>query len=66
MIRIMLVDDHTMVREALRTVLNQDKSMEVVAAVGDGETALATDLVVMGVALAMPMAAKGTLRKFRS
>lgn len=57
MIRIMLVDDHTMVREALRTVLEQDKSMEVVAAVGDGETALrmaqelAPAVVVMDVAM---------------
>ncbi|MCM2307360.1 MAG: response regulator transcription factor [Sulfuritalea sp.] len=57
MIRIMLVDDHTMVREALRVVLEQDKGMEVVAAVGDGETALqlANELeptvVVMDVAL---------------
>ena len=57
MIRIMLVDDHTMVREALRTVLEQDKTMEVVAEVGDGETALrmaeelAPDVVVMDVNL---------------
>jgi len=57
MIRIMLVDDHTMMREALRTVLEQDKSMEVVAEVGDGETALrmadelAPAVVVMDVAL---------------
>ena len=57
MIRIVLVDDHTMVREALRLVLEQDKSMEVVAAVGDGETALrlaqelAPDVVVMDVGL---------------
>lgn len=57
MIRIMLVDDHTMVREALRTVLEQDSGMKVVAEVGDGETALrmadelAPDVVVMDVAL---------------
>lgn len=57
MIRIMLVDDHTMVREALRTVLEQDGGMQVVAEVGDGETALrmaeelAPDVVVMDVAL---------------
>jgi len=56
-IRIMLVDDHTMVREALRTVLEQDVGMQVVAEVGDGETALrvaeelAPDVVVMDVAL---------------
>ena len=57
MIRIMLVDDHTMVREALRDVLEQDSNMEVVAAVGDGETALqlaaelSPGVVVMDVAL---------------
>lgn len=56
-IRIMLVDDHTMVREALRTVLEQDSGMQVVAEVGDGEEALrvaaelAPDVVVMDVAL---------------
>jgi two-component system NarL family response regulator len=53
----MLVDDHTMVREALRFVLEQDVGMEVVAEVGDGETALSMadtlepDVVVMDVAL---------------
>jgi DNA-binding NarL/FixJ family response regulator len=56
MIRIMLVDDHTMVRDALQVVLEQDKGMEV-AAVGDGETALrmanelAPTVVVMDVAM---------------
>jgi len=56
-IRIMLVDDHTMVREALRTVLEQDPGMQVVAEAGDGEEALklakesAPDVVVMDVAL---------------
>ena len=56
-IRIMLVDDHTMVREALRTVLEQDAGMQVIAEVGDGETALRVakelvpDVVVMDVAL---------------
>lgn len=57
MIRIMLVDDHTMVREALRMVLEQDSDMQVVAEAGDGETALqmadtlAPDVVVMDVGL---------------
>ncbi|MDK9703104.1 MAG: response regulator transcription factor [Sulfuritalea sp.] len=57
MIRIMLVDDHTMVREALRTVLEQDGGMQVVAEVGDGETALRLaeellpDVIVMDIAL---------------
>jgi len=53
----MLVDDHTMVREALRVVLEQDKGMEVVAEVGDGDTALrkadelAPNVVVMDIGL---------------
>ncbi len=57
MIRVMLVDDHTMVREALRVVLEQDGGMEVLAEVGDGETALrladelTPDVVVMDVGL---------------
>lgn len=57
MIRIILCDDHTMVREALRLVLERDSDMEVVAEAGDGETALRLvdkqkpDVVVMDVAL---------------
>jgi len=57
MIRIILVDDHTMVREALHVVLEQDSSMQVVAEAGDGDTALQIaeklmpDVVVMDVAL---------------
>jgi len=53
----MLVDDHTMVREALRLVLEQDDQIQVVAEVGDGETALrmadkfSPDVVVMDIAL---------------
>jgi len=57
MIRIMLADDHAMLREALRVILEQDKSMKVVAEVGDGETALnrademLPDVVVMDIAM---------------
>ena len=57
MIRIIIVDDHTMVREALRAALEQDSDMRVVAEAGDGETALplvqqfAPDVVVMDVSL---------------
>jgi two-component system NarL family response regulator len=57
MIRIMLVDDHTIIREALCTVLDQDDNFEIVAEAGDGETALlladkfTPDVVVMDVAL---------------
>lgn len=57
MVRIILVDDHTLVREALRVVLEQNEDMQVVAEVGDGETALRMtdelipDVVIMDVAL---------------
>ncbi|MCX7175226.1 MAG: response regulator transcription factor [Proteobacteria bacterium] len=57
MIRIVLVDDHTLVREALRLVLEQDSNMQVVGEAGDGETALqmveqmVPDVVVMDVGL---------------
>ena len=56
-IKIILVDDHTMVREALRVVLEQDNRIQVLAEAGDGETALrladklAPDVVVMDVAM---------------
>lgn len=57
MIRIIIVDDHTMVREALRRVLEQDSSMKVVAEAGEGETALrmvkelSPDVIIMDVSL---------------
>lgn len=68
MIRIMLVDDHTMVREALRMVLEQDDAMNVVAEAGDGDTALriadelALDVVVMDIALPGPSGIEITRR----
>jgi DNA-binding NarL/FixJ family response regulator len=57
MIRIILVEDHTMIRQALRSVLESKGNIQVVAEVGDGESALqrvdelAPDLVVMDVDL---------------
>lgn len=57
MIRVMLVDDHTMIREALRVVLERDGGISVIAEVGDGDSALSLaeqlnpDIVVMDVAL---------------
>jgi DNA-binding NarL/FixJ family response regulator len=57
-IRIMLVDDHALVREGVRHVLTSTPGFEVVAEAGDGETALklapeaAPDLVVLD--LSMP------------
>lgn len=56
-IKIILVDDHIMVREALRVVLEQDSRIQVLAEAGDGETALqlaeelAPDVVVMDIAM---------------
>lgn len=57
MIRVMLVDDHAMFREALRLLLEQDETIQVVAEAGDGETALKRaedalpDVVVMDIAM---------------
>jgi len=57
MIRILIVDDHDLVREGIRTMLEQDPDFEVVGEVGDGQEAirrvreLAPDVVLMDVAL---------------
>ncbi|MEW6164856.1 MAG: response regulator transcription factor [Pseudomonadota bacterium] len=57
MIRILLVDDHVMIREALRLVLERQPDVEVTGEAGDGETALrmvatqAPDLIIMDVSL---------------
>ena len=41
MIRLLLVDDHAIVRESLRAVLEREPDIEVLGEAGDGETALA-------------------------
>ena len=57
MIRVMLIDDHTMLREALRLVLEQDGEFRVVGEAGDGKSALRVaddclpDVVVMDVSM---------------
>jgi DNA-binding NarL/FixJ family response regulator len=57
MIRILIVDDHDLVREGIRTMLEQERGFEVVGEVGDGQEAirrvreLAPDVVLMDVAL---------------
>lgn len=57
MIRIMLVEDHAVVREALRSMLEREPDMQVVAEAGDGESALrlardlAPELVVMDISM---------------
>lgn len=40
MIRILIVDDHDLVREGLRTILEQDGGFEVVGEAGDGQEAI--------------------------
>ncbi len=56
-VRVMLVDDHTLVREGIRSVLTDTPGVEVVAEAGDGETALRLaaetrpDLVVLDLSL---------------
>ena len=40
-LRILIADDHEMVREGLKALLNAEPDMEVVAEAGDGESALA-------------------------
>ena len=58
MIRIMLVEDHTVVREALRSMLEKEPDMQIVAEAGDGESALrlareiVPEVVVMDISLA--------------
>lgn len=57
MIRILIVDDHDLVREGVRTMLEQEPGFEVVGECGDGQEAiravreLAPDVVLMDVAL---------------
>jgi NarL family two-component system response regulator LiaR len=56
-IRILLADDHVMVRQGTRELLEHEKDMEVVAEAGDGEEAVSLtgrerpDVVVMDVAM---------------
>ncbi|WP_121255373.1 response regulator [Nocardioides ferulae] len=58
--RVMLVDDHTLVRRGVRLILEQEPDLEVVAEAGDGAEALAllrdpevgpVDLVVLDIAM---------------
>lgn len=69
-LRILLVDDHEIVREGLRTLLSDEDDLEVVGEAGDGAqalrlvAALEPDLVLMD--LAMPgMDGLETLRQLR-
>lgn len=68
MIRIILVDDHNLVREALRVVLEQGGGMQVVGEAANGEAVLrlldetATDVVVMDVSMPGPSGIEITRR----
>ena len=56
-LRILLADDHEMVREGLRTILNAQPDMQVVATAGDGREALSQaerlspDVVIMDISM---------------
>src|ERR1051325_8545371 len=56
-IRVFLVDDHTVVRQGLRRILESDEEIEIVGEAGDGRTAidlvqkLRPHVVVMDVAM---------------
>jgi DNA-binding NarL/FixJ family response regulator len=56
-IRVLLVDDHEMMRDSLRSVLNQYPNLEIVGEAGDGEaairmvTSLQPSLVIMDINL---------------
>jgi CheY-like chemotaxis protein len=56
-IRVLLVDDHTVVRQGLRRILETDEEMEIVGEAGDGRTAVDLaqrfhpNVVVMDIAL---------------
>jgi DNA-binding NarL/FixJ family response regulator len=51
--KVIIVDDHQLMREGLRTLLNKQQDMEIIAEAGDGRTAvrlvneLSPDLVIM-------------------
>jgi NarL family two-component system response regulator LiaR len=56
-IKVMLVEDHILVREGTRELLNREKDMQVVAEAGDGEEAVQLvakhrpDVVIMDIAM---------------
>jgi two-component system response regulator NreC len=45
-IRVLLADDHTLMREGVRRILNADGGIEVVAEVGDGQAAVSETLAL--------------------
>jgi DNA-binding NarL/FixJ family response regulator len=77
-IRVLIADDHPVVRKGLRAILQEDKQIEVIAEAGDGETALsligsaAPDIAVLdfdmpkrdGLSVAREALARGTSTRF--
>jgi DNA-binding NarL/FixJ family response regulator len=67
-LRILLADDHTLIRDGLKALINAQQDMEVVGEAGDGQTAykiaaeIQPDLVVMDVSLPEMSGAKATER----
>lgn len=67
-LRILLADDHTLIRDGLKALINAQPDMEVVGEAGDGLTAykiakeLQPDLIVMDVSLPEMSGAKATER----
>src|SRR2546425_12724133 len=70
-IRVLLVDDHTLVRQGLRCILDTDEEIEVVGEAGDGRSAvdlserLQPDVVVMDLTLPELNGIEATRRIFK-
>jgi DNA-binding NarL/FixJ family response regulator len=67
-LRVFLVDDHAVVREGMKALINAELGMEVVGEAGDGQTAwqracvLRPDVVVMDVSMPTLSGAQATER----
>jgi len=65
-LRILLADDHTLIRDGLKALINEQNDMEVVGEAGDGQSAyraakkLQPDLIVMDVSMPEMSGARAT------